>query len=150
MADNVPFQSDLTKVIATDEISGVHYQILKLAFGALDTATLVTSGSGLPVTQAVPPDQVAALTDGRKTVTAAGTAEAIRASLACKWVTVTALLTNTSQVNIGGSGVLATLGASNGTPLLPGSSITIPIDNASKVFVDARVSSEGVSFTVGA
>lgn len=93
-------------------------------------------------------DVATTLTDGRKTVTAAGTAEAIRSSLACRWVTVTALLTNTAQVNVGGSGVLATLGASTGTPLEAGQGMTVPVDNASKVFVDARVSSEGVSFTV--
>ena len=93
-------------------------------------------------------DVAATLTDGRKTVAAPGTAEAIRASLACRWVTVTALKTNTLQVNVGGSGVLATAGGSTGTPLDPGAGMTLPVDNASKVFVDARVAGEGVSFTV--
>lgn len=36
-------------VIATDDVSGVHYQVVKLAFGALDTATLVTQATRLPV-----------------------------------------------------------------------------------------------------
>ncbi len=35
--------------IATDDIGGVKYEIVKAAFGALDTATLVTSSTGLPV-----------------------------------------------------------------------------------------------------
>jgi hypothetical protein len=94
-------------------------------------------------------DVATTLTDGRKTVTTPGTAVAVRASLACKWVCVTALKTNTDQVNVGGSAVLATLGSSTGSPLAAGESVTVPVDNANKVFVDARVSGEGVSFTVG-
>jgi hypothetical protein len=107
--------------------------------------TLTISGA---VTVAAAADQATTLTDGRKTVTVPGTAVAIRTSLACKWATVTALTTNTDQVNVGGSGALATFGSTTGTPLLPGGSITIPVDNANKVFVDARVAGEGVSFTV--
>lgn len=106
-------------------------------------------GGTVAVSIAAAADVAGTLTDGRKTVAAAGTAEAIRASLACKWVTVTALLTNTTQVNVGGSGALATLGASTGTPLLAGGSVTIPTSNANLVFVDARTTGEGVSFTVG-
>jgi hypothetical protein len=121
--------------------------------GDVDVLTLpsLPAGSNAIGTVAVPvpSDQVGTLTDGRKTVAAAGTAEAIRSSLACKWVTVTALTSNTQQVNVGGSGVLATVGGSTGTPLFAGGSTTIPVDNANKVFVDARVSTEGVSFTVG-
>lgn len=39
-----------TPVLATDDVGGVHYPIGKLAYGALDTATLVqaASGAGLP------------------------------------------------------------------------------------------------------
>jgi hypothetical protein len=94
-------------------------------------------------------DVAATLTDGRKTVTTPATAVALRGALACKWVQVVALKTNTQQVNVGGTGVLATAGASTGTPLDPGQSTTIPVDDAAKVFVDARVAGEGVSFTVG-
>lgn len=94
-------------------------------------------------------DVAATLTPGRKTVAVPGTAEAIRASLTCKWVQVTALKTNTQQVNVGGAGVLAAAGTSNGDPLNAGESVTYPVDNANKVFVDARVAGEGVSFTVG-
>src|SRR3989304_2199531 len=35
-------------VIATDDIGGVKYQVIKPAFGPLDTATLVTASVGLP------------------------------------------------------------------------------------------------------
>jgi len=94
-------------------------------------------------------DVATTLTDGRKTVTAPGTAVALRASLACKWVTVTALSSNAQQVNVGGSGVLAAAGTATGTALDAGTGVTLPVDDAAKVFVDARVAGEGVSFTVG-
>lgn len=35
--------------LAADDVTSTHYQIVKAAFGALDTATLVTSSVGLPV-----------------------------------------------------------------------------------------------------
>lgn len=108
--------------------------------------TLTVGGT---ITPTAAGDVAGTLTDGRKTVTTAGTAVAIRASLACKWVQVTALTSNTQQVNVGAGGVLAAAGTSTGTPLAAGQSTTIPVDNASKVFVDARVAGEGVSFTVG-
>lgn len=47
MADNTTQQANAT--VATDDVGGVHYQIIKLAYGALDTATLVTPTSPLPV-----------------------------------------------------------------------------------------------------
>lgn len=40
---------DAGAVLATDDVGGVHYPIGKLAFGALDTATLVSAANGLPV-----------------------------------------------------------------------------------------------------
>lgn len=109
----------------------------------------VTAPSPLSVTPSTAGDVASALTSGRKTVTTPATAVALASSTPCRWVTITALKTNTDRVNVGGSGVLATLGASTGEPLDAGESVTYPIDNANKVFVDARVSGEGVSYTIG-
>ncbi len=47
MADNT--SQTAANTIATDDIAGVHYQIVKLAYGALDTATLVSDANRLPV-----------------------------------------------------------------------------------------------------
>lgn len=112
---------------------------------------LQVADGGIPLntTPNIAGDVAATLTPGRQTVTTPGTAVAIRASLACKWVQVTALKTNTGQVNAGGSGVVATAGSSTGDPLNAGESVTYPVDDANKVFVDARIAGEGVSFTVG-
>lgn len=50
MTDNVTLNTGSGgSVVATDDISGVHYQKVKLAFGANDSATDVTSSAGLPV-----------------------------------------------------------------------------------------------------
>jgi hypothetical protein len=95
-------------------------------------------------------DVATTLTNGRKTVTSAGTAEALVGSATpCKWVSVSAFGGNTAQVQVGGSGVLASSGASTGRPLFAGDSVTIPVDDVHKVFVDARVSGEGVAFFYG-
>lgn len=50
MADNTVLNTGTGgDTIATDDIGGVKYQIVKAAFGALDTATLVSTSAGLPV-----------------------------------------------------------------------------------------------------
>lgn len=53
MADNVELNAGTGgAVVATDDITSVHYQIVKVAHGALDTGTLVTASTPLPVTDA--------------------------------------------------------------------------------------------------
>lgn len=50
MADN--FVTDAGaggNTYASDDVAGVHYPVAKLAYGALDSATLVTTSSGFPV-----------------------------------------------------------------------------------------------------
>lgn len=86
---------------------------------------------------------------GRKVTTSAGTAVALAASTTCKWVLATALTSNTQQVNVGLTGVIAAAGTSTGVPLLPGASVLIPVANVSTVFVNSRVDAEGVSFIYG-
>lgn len=50
MADNITLDSmSGGSVVATDDIGGVHYQIIKLAYGALDAQTIVSTSNGLPV-----------------------------------------------------------------------------------------------------
>lgn len=88
-----------------------------------------------------------AIGDGRKTVTAAGTAETLASSTACKSVVITALSTNTGTVVVGGSTVVASLSTRRGTPLLASESIVLDVDNLSKVYLDVTVSGEGVVYT---
>ncbi len=50
MADNITLDAGSGgATLATDDIGGTHYQIVKLAHGALDSATIVSTASGLPV-----------------------------------------------------------------------------------------------------
>lgn len=98
------------------------------------------------VTIGTSPAPASAIGHGRKTVTTAGTADALAAPTACKLITITALLSNTGVVAVGGSGVLATSGSRTGVILSPGDSYEVSIDNLSKIYIDATVSGEGVAF----
>lgn len=52
VADNVELNVGTGgATLATDDIGGVHYQIVKLSFGALDTATPVSASNPLPIVQ---------------------------------------------------------------------------------------------------
>lgn len=181
MADNVAITAGAGTSVATEDVSGVHHQKVKVEYGPDGAATLVDAGTPLPVTDSAlatalasilsvvdglegftdglegllttvrdkSADVATTLTDGRKTITTAGAAEAIRGTLTCKWVTVTALATNTLDVHVGGSGAIANAGTQTGTPLAARETITLPVDDASKVFIDVLANGEGVTFTVG-
>lgn len=49
MADNVAITAGAGTTIATDDVGGVHYQIVKNAYGALDAVTLVDQTNPFPV-----------------------------------------------------------------------------------------------------
>jgi hypothetical protein len=85
--------------------------------------------------------------DNRKVVTTAGTAVALAASTTIKEVTITAETNNTDIIVVGGSTVVAALLTRRGTPLYPGDSVTVASDNLAEVYIDAMVSTEGVTFT---
>ncbi|MDQ2084703.1 hypothetical protein RA307_31365 [Xanthobacteraceae bacterium Astr-EGSB] len=87
--------------------------------------------------------------DGRKVVTAAGTAEALAVSTVAKFVEITAETDNTGIIVVGGSTVVAALATRRGRPLLPGESTTLPISNLSNVYIDATVSGDGVTYVYG-
>ena len=87
----------------------------------------------------VPPTTVG---NGQKTVTAAGTAEALAASTSIHSVTIKALAGNTNNVYVGDSSVDST----NGFVLDSGESISLDIDNLADVYIDTDTNGEGVSF----
>jgi hypothetical protein len=86
---------------------------------------------------------------GVKTITAAGTDEALAGSTAAKWVTIQAQTDNTTRVAVGGTGVDATVATGNGISLAAGETITLAVDNLADVFVDALTNGEGVRYTYG-
>lgn len=85
--------------------------------------------------------------DGRKTVTTAGTRERlVSTNTRCGKVTITAELDNTDYVVVGGSTVVAALATRRGQPLSPGTSITLNVEDLYQIYIDAVVSTEGVTF----
>lgn len=123
------------------------------------TVTPVASGiNGLYVVVSELPDVTLTgvvptnIGSGRKTVTAAGTPEQLVSTpVDCQYVMVKAISTNSGTIVIGGSGVRASASTRKGFPLsvVSGSaeSVTIPIDDVSKVYVDCTTSGEGVVYT---
>lgn len=49
MADNIPITAGSGTNVATDDIGGVHHQLVKIEFGAADSATQVSVTNPLPV-----------------------------------------------------------------------------------------------------
>lgn len=84
---------------------------------------------------------------GVKTVTSAGTDEALAGSTTAREVTIQAQTDNTGLIAVGATGVDATVATGTGIILYPGDSITLECDNLSDIFVDATVSGDGVRFT---
>ena len=83
---------------------------------------------------------------GRKVVTTAGTPVVLASSTIIKSVTIQAEKDNTSDVTVGGLGVVGALATRQGIYLSPGDSIDLTIDNLASVYVDALVNGEGVTF----
>lgn len=109
--------------------------------GATDNAVLDS------IDEAVSSKQITGIGHGVKTVTSAGTDEALAASTACKRVTIMAQSDNTGVIAVGASGVDATVATGTGVLLFPGDVFELDIDNLADVFIDASVNGEGVRFT---
>ena len=96
MADNVIADAGAGgATFATDDVAGVHYPITKLAYGALDSATIVTTGaSALPVQ------------DGGNAITVdwAGTAPPIGAGVEATALRVTLATDSTGVVSVDDNG----------------------------------------------
>lgn len=84
---------------------------------------------------------------GVKTITTAGTDEALAGSTACKRVVVQSQTDNTGLIAVGATGVDATVATGTGVILYPGDSFELEIDNLADVFIDASVNGEGVRYT---
>jgi hypothetical protein len=91
------------------------------------------------------------IVSGRKTVTAAGTAEKLVASATpCKRVVVSPITANTTRVAVGGTATLAGDANMAGVIFPAGTSpsVVFDVDDASKLYVDAKTNGEGVSFVI--
>ena len=84
---------------------------------------------------------------GVKTVSTAGTHEALAASTTAKLVIIQAQTDNTGLIAVGATGVDATEATGNGIILYAGDSVPIPCDNLADIYIDATVSGEGVRYS---
>ncbi|OAB48458.1 hypothetical protein [Paenibacillus antarcticus] len=82
------------------------------------------------------------LKHGLVSVAAAGTAVQLP-TLPCREVTIIAKDINTGDIFIGGTGVLST---SYGAKLKADSAITLTVNNANLIFINASVGGEGISY----
>lgn len=153
---------DSVRLRCSTYVSGTaNIEIQMTSFGAHTSQTLLPTGQTTMANSqsvSIASDQTAisvtdsttGLGDGRKTVTAAATAEALASSTSCKWVEITAETDNTGLVVYGASTVVAALSTRRGTPLYAGDcSGRIPIDNLADVYLDVTVSGDGVTYTYG-
>ena len=85
--------------------------------------------------------------DGVKTVSNAGTDEALAVSIACKKVDIQAQTDNTGLIAVGFTGVDATEATGTGVILRAGDTYSLEIDNLNDIYIDATVSGEGVRYT---
>jgi len=143
MADNVPITAGSGTNVATDDVGGIHYQKVKVAYGADDSATSVSVANPFPTRRTA-----GSIGTGRKTVTTSGTeVQLVASSTPCLEVTIQAELDNTNVVVVGDVNVVAALATRQGIALSPGESITLVIDDVQKIYIDAITNGEGVTFT---
>ena len=101
-------------------------------------------GTTLPITPVSPSNPF--IGQGRQVVATAGTPVSLAVSTPSKTVTVQAEADNTSDIIVGGSGVVGPVGTREGIYLAPGDSIDLPINDLSLVYIDSLVDGEGVTY----
>ncbi len=113
--------------------------VLYVAASTADRSVISLSGGGAESVKT-------SIKDGRKVVAVAGTRVALASSTDCKHVTIVAETNNTDIVVVGGVTVVAALATRQGVPLYAGDIYDLDIDDLADVYLDAMVSTEGVTF----
>jgi len=102
---------------------------------------IVSTGMGTPPQL---PSSPTSITDGSKDVATAGTrVTLVAAATPARYVIITAKQGNTGYIWVGG----ATVANGSGSPLKKRESITLAIDDLQKVYLDATVNGDGVTYT---
>lgn len=82
------------------------------------------------------------LGNGVKNVTTAGTAVQLATTTSSTTVTIRSKAANTGLIYVG----TVSVSSSNGFQLSPSESVSLDIDNLSKIYIDAAVSGNGVTY----
>lgn len=126
MADNVPITAGSGTTVATDDVSGVHYQRVKLIDGTADSTVAITgtSGGALNVQDASLAGAIlaTAVTVGTSAVTLPASALTARRA-----ILIQSDPTNTAYIYIGGSAVTADAASTGGFMLGPGQSFSLSL-----------------------
>jgi len=80
--------------------------------------------------------------NGAQTVTTAGTSVQLASSTSIKTVTIRAKVSNTGLIYVGSSSVSSV----NGFQLSPAETVSLDLDNLSKIYVDAASNGDGVTY----
>ncbi len=90
---------------------------------------------------------VTGLGDGRKTIVTPGTRlPLVTVPTPAKQVVITALEVNVGTVVIGAATVVASVATRRGTPLGPGDTFILDVDDLAEVFLDAVNAGDGICF----
>lgn len=91
---------------------------------------------------------ISAMGHGVKTVSAAGTDEALSgSSVPCKKVVIQAQTDNTGKIAVGSSGVDATVATGTGVLLEPGDTFELEMSDLMLIYIDSTVNGDGVRYT---
>lgn len=146
-AAQLPDSHNVTIDNASIAVTGTFWQATQPVSGTV-TANLGATDNGVldSIDEAVSSKQITGIGHGVKTITSAGTDEALAGSTACKKVTIQAQTDNTGLIAVGATGVDATEATGTGIILRAGDSFEFDIDNLADVFIDATVNGEGVRY----
>jgi hypothetical protein len=143
---------NVSGTIQTLSVFPIPVELVKFASSGMSMVQIDTSGNAInPAKEDGNLAPASILSQGHKEVATSGTAVVLQDApdpTTCKWVIITAKLTNTGLIYVGGPNVL--VATPKGTPLSAGDSVIIPVLDLSAVFIDAVVDGEGVTFTYGA
>ena len=137
-----------TEIVRAEHDSSANVQLKRGGFYGWDSSALQWVKLAVDANGNVVMLQAGASTvgTGRKTSTTIGTAVAIGASTTIKRIIIQAIVDNTDVVYIGDSNTLATDGSERGIGLYASNSVSFAAINLSNIYLDVRVSGEGVSF----
>ena len=142
----------LQTTIPSMNLLKVGNKIVNIGAGNADTGTQRVSISTddinlAAINTATTSKLITGIGHGVKTVSTAGTDEALAGSTACKKIAIQAQTDNTGLIAIGATGVDATVATGTGILLYAGDSFELEIDNLADIYIDSTVNGDGVRYT---